>query len=217
MDTEPQEKMDDVIERAEVDHAAEQQEVAEAEQQEPVEETRVPVSVVQKERKKRQEAEARAQRAEVEATFYREQTQRRQEPEVEDETKYESMTRGEYANERQKDRFETKRELAEEMWRESNPEKAREVDENLAEFLKQRPHLGAAINAVTNRYAEAYTLMRALAPRANEPPVKKEVKKAAPGNPSGVPKAAGVNQAVDLMSMTDAEYRAWRESKRARR
>ena len=80
MDTEPQEEentIDQVIEAAvEVD----QQDQAPAEegadhQPETVEETRVPVSVVQKERRKRQEAEAERMRAQVELQFYKEQSQ----------------------------------------------------------------------------------------------------------------------------------------------
>ena len=221
MDTEPQEEnvMDQVIEAAvEVDH----QDQAPAEegadhQPEPVEEKRVPVSAVQKERKKRQEAEAERMRAQVELNFYREQMQKSQAPVEDDDTQYESLTRGEYEQKVKQDRFETKREISEDAWKSANPEKAQEVDDNLAEFLQQRPHLGAAISSVTNRYAEAYTLMKALSPKQQAAIKQRAAEKPAPGSPNGMPKAAAINQVVDVMDMNDEEYRAWRQSKKSRR
>ena len=40
--------------------------------------------------------------------------------------------------------------------------------------------------------------------------------KQAPNSPSTVPKAAGLNETVNVMAMTDAEYKEYRISKRRR-
>jgi hypothetical protein len=42
-------------------------------------------------------------------------------------------------------------------------------------------------------------------------------KREAPNAPGSVPKSSGLAEAVDVMSMTDTEYAAWRASKRKRR
>lgn len=42
-------------------------------------------------------------------------------------------------------------------------------------------------------------------------------KKDAPGNPAAIPKAAALNQAVDVMTMSDSEFAAWRQAQRKRR
>ena len=59
-------------------------------------------------------------------------------------------------------------------------------------------------------------LMEALTPKQQAALKPQSAKREAPGSPVGVPKAAGVNQAVDLMAMSDSEYTAWRASKKRR-
>jgi hypothetical protein len=178
----------------------------------------VPLSVVQKERKKRQEAEAREQRAAIELQYLKEQ-QQRQTPAApeDDEDQYESVTKREHSNSLSKTRDEIMRDVEERMWIKANPEKAEFINENLANFLKKKPNLTSAISDSTNRYEEAYLLLNALTPRQQaqlKPAVKKTV---APGSPNSVPKGAALNQAVDVMSMSDSEYREWRNSKKVRR
>jgi hypothetical protein len=43
------------------------------------------------------------------------------------------------------------------------------------------------------------------------------LKKDAPGSPTSLPKAAGMNQAVDVMAMNDTEYLAWRKAQKQHR
>lgn len=178
----------------------------------------VPLSVVQKERKKRQEAEAREQRAAIELQYLKEQQQKQTQAAPEDdEDQYESVTKREHSNSLSKTRDEIMRDVEERMWIKANPEKAEFINENLANFLKKKPNLTSAISDSTNRYEEAYLLLNALTPRQQaqlKPAVKKTV---APGSPNSVPKGAALNQAVDVMSMSDSEYREWRNSKKVRR
>jgi ribosome-binding protein aMBF1 (putative translation factor) len=144
------------------------------------------------------------------------QLKQMQEPatQEEDDSQYEPVTKAEL----KKQQAQIVRDVEEKTWIRQNPEKAEIINEKLANFLKQRPNLTAAIEAASNRYEEAWELMDKLSPRQkaalNNPPATKKV---TPNSPSGIPKAAGMNQAVDLMNMSDSEFAAWRKSKRSRR
>ncbi len=179
----------------------------------PPKEEHVPLSALQKERRKRQEVEQ-------ELRWHKEQMMRQtpSSPPEPDESLQEPTTREELGKFRKEFKKEVKREVAEEEWVKENPEKVAEINDKLQEFLKQRPNLARAIEDAPNRYEEAWTLMDALTPKQKaalrpSPMQKKE----APGNPGAVPKAAAMNQSVDVMSMTDSEFNAWRNSQRKRR
>jgi len=172
--------------------------------------TQVPLSALQKERKKRQELE-------LELQWERQRGQQHAAPAPapeEDRSKYESATREDVSRSQE----EAVRIVEERLWIKSNPEKHAYVDENLQNFLKQRPNLTTAIMSSTNRYEEAYLLMNALTPKQQQqmraPPSQK---RDAPNAPTGVPKAAALNQAVDVMSMSDSEFTAWRQAQKRRR
>lgn len=166
----------------------------------------VPLSVVQKERKKRQQIQQ-------ELEELRSSTQRQQsnQPAEEDYSKYESVTREDLS----KSQFLTVRAVREGDWQEQNPERAIEVEHQLDDFLKQRPNLRSAIEDAPNRYKEAYELMRAFGGVA-EKKAAPQVRKDAPNAPGSVPKAAGVNATMDVMNMSDQEFRDWAKSKRRR-
>jgi len=173
-------------------------------------EQNVPLSALQKERRKRQDAEA-------ELKLYREhQLKQMQAPatQEEDDSQYEPVTKAELKQQQ----VQMMRDVEEKSWIRQNPEKAEAINEKLANFLKKRPNLAAAIEAAPNRYEEAWELMDKLSPRQKaeltRPPA---TKVDAPNSPSGVPKAAAMNQAVDLMTMSDSEFAAWRKTKQSRR
>lgn len=169
---------------------------------------KVPLSALQKERKKRQELE-------MELNFERRQRQVPQQPEQEDTSKYESATRAELSQ----SQAESIRIIEERLWIRGNPDKYEKVNEYLPEFLKQRPNLATAINAAQNRYEEAFILMEALTPKQKQQlktPVQ-AAKKEAPNSPTGVPKAAALNEAVDIMNMNDNEFASWRAQQKRRK
>jgi hypothetical protein len=200
-----------------VDHQvelpAEEQESKSPSPEQPKDE-HVPLSAHLKERRKRQEIEQ-------ELRWYKEQAQRQQPAQAApepDESLQEPVIREDLGKFKQDFKKEVKREVFEDEWKKHNPEKLAEINENLQEFLKQRPHLARAIEDAPNRFEEAWTLMDALSPKqkvALRPAV--TAKKDAPGNPSGMPKAAAMNQAIDVMAMSDSEFNAWRNSQRKRR
>lgn len=172
--------------------------------------TMVPLSALQKQRQKTKELEL-----ELQWERQRKQQAVTPPPQPEDDrSKYESATREDLSRSQE----EAVRIVEERIWIKSNPEKHAYVDEHLQNFLKQRPNLTTAIMSSTNRYEEAYTLMNALTPKQQQqmrsPPVQK---RDAPNAPTGVPKAAALNQAVDVMSMSDSEFTAWRQAQKRRR
>ncbi len=169
-------------------------------------EKQVPLSALQKERKKRQELE-------MQIEWERQQRQQPEKQPEDDSHKYESATREDLGRSQQ----EAIRIIEEKLWIKANPEKYEKVNEYLPDFLKQRPNLASAINNSSNRYEEAFTLMDALTPKQQQQVKTVAIKKDAPNSPAGVPKSASLNQAVDLMNMSDSEFVSWRQSQKKRR
>ena len=185
--------------------------------QEEAREQNVPLAALQKERRKRQDAEQRNLEKDQELRMFREhQLKQMQEakPQEEDESQYEPITKAEQAKREEA----LIRNIEEKSWIRQNPEKAEVINEKLANFLTKRPNLAAAIEASSNRYEEAWDLMDKLTPKQKAALASPQtIKREAPNSPSGVPKAAAINQAVGVMSMSDSEYVEWRNSKRSRR
>lgn len=202
-DTQPE--ADQVVEQMQEDNS-DQNDSHNDNQNDSYVEKQVPLSALQKERKKRQELEMqieyeRSQRSAVAA------------PPEEDLSKYESATREDLS----RMQGEAVRMVEEKLWIKSNPEKYEKVNELLPEFLKQRPNLTRAINDATNRYEEAWTLMEALSPKQQQAIRQPVPRKEAPGNPASIPKGASLNHAVDVMTMTDTEFSKWRQEQKRRR
>lgn len=202
---EPQaEPIEQIMDHAEADANAHE----DNDQAERPEKTMVPLSALQKLRDKKRELE-------LELQWERQRNaQASQKPPEEDNSRYESATREDLSRSQEQ----AVRIIEEKLWIKQNPEKYERVNEYLPQFLKQRPNLASAIDQASNRYEEAYTLMDALTPRQQQqlraaPAPKKE----APNAPGGVPKAAALNEAVDVMGLSDSEFAAWRQSKRRQR
>ena len=208
-----QNEMEEEVVEQQMEASVDQQESRPPEQEQPREE-HVPLSAHIKERRKRQEIEQ-------ELRWYKEQAMRQQPAQAvpePDESLQEPVIREDLGKFKKDFKQEVKREFFEDQWKTQNPEKLSEINEKLQEFLKQRPHLVRAIEDAPNRFEEAWTLMDALSPKqkiALRPAA--TVKKDAPGNPAGMPKAAAMNQGIDVMIMSDSEFNAWRNSQRKRR
>lgn len=174
-----------------------EQQVEEAQKEEQM----VPLSALQKERKKRQEIEYRLQW---------EAEQRNKQPAEEYEDPYEQ-------EEKQKlQAMETRifQKLNETSWERDNPDKVEIINEKLPEFLKRKPHFIEALNRSPNRYEDAWMMMEGHieAPRRKSMPPPPPT----PQSPAAVSKAAAMNQAMDVMKMSDKEFNEWRKSKRVR-
>lgn len=175
--------------------------------------TMIPLHVAQKLREQKRELELQLQWEQQERQRLMGQQAPKQQPQEDDHSRYESATREEVRNSQE----ETVRMIEERLWIRQNREKYDYVNEHLPQFLKQRPNLASAINLAANRYEEAYQLMDALTPKQRQQLKPQPTQKPAPGAPGGVPKAAALNQAVDVMSMTDSEFAAWRKAQKQAR
>lgn len=173
--------------------------------QEGEEEKMVPLSALQKERKKKQEIERENR---ILRDYQLKQAQQ-QEP---DYSQQEPVNREELASTLQQFAKTTR----EETWRAQNPDKMEVIEEHLEDLLKQRPHLAAAIKASPNSYEEAWELVKGnIQPKRREAPPRQE--RQAPNSPAGVSKSAAMGEAIDVMKMSDAEFNAWRAAKRQHR
>ena len=225
MDTEPQEveeqPIDATLEVAEQEYEETQGEHVEPEGEidpdEPMDEEpkSVPLTALQKERRRRQEAEEKAYRAELERKILAEQYAKNEEPE-EDYSLEEPITKGEYQKGSKQSQEEIMRSVDERIWVRQNSDKAAFVDEHLEDFLRKKPNLASAISQSTNRYEEAYFLMSRLNPSHKKQERPRQERKPSPNSPSAVPKAAAMNSAVDVMSMDDEEFSRWRSEQKAR-
>jgi hypothetical protein len=203
---EPLEVMDQVMEQQEAE--PEVPESASNEQEQVHDNRHVPLSALQKERKRRQELEQ-----ELQWERQRAMQTAPQAPPEDDSSRYESATREDLS----KAQMEAVRIIEEKLWIKQNPEKYEKVNEYLPEFLKQRPNLATAIGSASNRYEEAFTLMEALTPKQQSQLKPQAQKRVAPNAPTSVPKAAALNEAVDVMAMSDAEFSKWRQAQKRRR
>jgi hypothetical protein len=206
----PHEQMDEVLEQ--VQEAPEQETHENNESHS--EKTMIPLSVAQKLREKKKELELELQWERQEKQRLQQMSmQYQQKPVEEDTSRYESATREDLS----KSQNEIVRIVEEKQWIKNNPEKFERVQELLPKFLKQRPNLASAISEAVNRYEEAYILMEALTPKQQQQISKPVIpKREAPNSPGGVPKAAAMNEAIDVMNMSDSEFSAWRNSKKRR-
>jgi hypothetical protein len=208
---EPQaEPIEQMMEQAEADSSVQEGN----DQYESTDKTMVPLSALQKAREKKRELELELQWEKQERQRLLTQ-QTATQPPKEDNSRYESATKEDLI----KSQEEAVRVVEERDWIRKNPEKFEKIEQFLPQFLKQRPNLRGAIASAANRYEEAFELMEKLTPKQqqNLREAPKPPKKEAPNSPGGVPKSAALNEAVDVMSMTDTEYRAWRETKKRRR
>lgn len=206
---EPQDTIEQIIDEA-PDAPMEAEADVDHEQQ-AYEKTMIPLSALQKVREKKKELELELQ---FEKQRNAQLTQAAQKPAEDDNSRFESATREDL----KMSQGEIIRVVEERTWIKNNAEKFEYVDQNLKNFLQQRPNLTSAIRDSANRYEEAYTLMTALSPKQQQQFTKPVTqKKEAPNSPSSVPKAAAMNESIDLMNMNDKEFADWRASKRKRR
>jgi hypothetical protein len=140
--------------------------VAEASPEVQAEQVRqVPLEALEAERRKRQDIEAQNR-------LLQDYVNRIQQPKDEPATKSEDdedlVNKRDLKQFRQKltsEEFATmKREIAEETFKEVNPEAIRQINANLKEILERKPWLAKSIEDSSNRYARAYEIVQDYAP-----------------------------------------------------
>lgn len=180
--------------------------VEQAAQEQPQERT-VPLSALEAERKKRQEAELRA--------FYAEQ-QRMQQPQPqqkdEDEDDY---TRQLKASLLSKIKEETRKEREQEFLR-RNPDAVSRIEAELPEILKKRPSLAFAIQNAENKYEEAMAIIEDYSTKRNDTQRRIEANSMKPGTPTGAAKSAKLSKSEMIANMSSQDFHQWRKGLRRR-
>jgi hypothetical protein len=175
--------------------------------EQPVQEERmVPLTALEAERKKRQEAETQAKLYEQ----YLQQQQAQPQPApVEDGD--DILTKDEY----RQNISQAKREILEESFFTSNPEAVKQINEHLPELMKNKPWIKEAVENAPNRWQRAWELVRDFTPQTAPTPQKSQdaqriVDNAQkPGSPATVGKSATASKVDHMRSMRGT--REWDE------
>lgn len=204
----------------------EQQPVSEVENKdeadEQVEQTpqQVPLEALQAERKKRQELESNFHAyKELVKRLDEQKAQAKQEPEEDEE---ELVSRRDLKAFQQnlttEQFFALKREIAEETFKESNPQAIKEINTSLKQILEQKPWLADTIEKATNRYARAYEIVQDYQPLVGAKNAqKKEAQKVIdnakkPGSPAATAKPSQLTGADYMKSIAGTnDFREYRK------
>jgi hypothetical protein len=99
-----------------------------------------------------------------------------------------------------------KREIAEESYKEANPESIKQINMHLEQIIEKRPWLADSIKAAPNRYSRAYQIVQDYAPmvqkRSSQADDAKRIVENSkkPGSPVTAGKAANMSQADNMLS-----------------
>lgn len=183
--------------------------VQEAPQEAPIEqepqEKNVPLSALEAERRKRQEAELRAE-------WYQQQQQQQPEPQ-DDEDEYTKSLKN-YAN--QVSRQQLQQHLEKDYLR-KNPECLSRIQNELKDVLQERPWLAPGIQNAENRYEAAMDLINAYAPRRADDTQKRiEENSKKPSHPQGIGKSSQMSKAEMISNMSSNDFHAYRKQMRGR-
>lgn len=181
----------------------------------------VPLEALEAERRKRQEAEAQA-RLYQELAKRAEESKTTEASEQEAEDDYEAVTRGDLKKFHQKltkEEFaEMKRDIAEETFKDTQPEAIKLINTHLKEILERKPWLADSISRAPNRYARAHEIVndympQVVAQKTQASEAKKIVENSQkPGSPAAVGKSQQLSGADYMKSIAGTnEFREYRK------
>lgn len=161
---------EEIVEQDELEVVSEQQDVDATDASEEQEgQKMVPLAAMLATRKKWQDAELRAAKAEAAQQLYQEQLNRSQETPVEEEDPRAIV---EKQHLRESNAI-TKREILESVFQDSNPEAVQKINKYLKPILEKKPWLAASVDSALNRYARAYEIVNDYLHLVEEKPVVK--------------------------------------------
>jgi hypothetical protein len=164
----------EVVEQDEPVAVSEQVDVESEEGQE--DQKMVPLAAMIATRKKWQDAELRAAKAEAAQQAYHDQLNKLQQAPVEEED-----PRAIVEKQHLKESTEmTKREILETLYQDMNPEAVQKINKYLKPILEKKPWLAASVDSAQNRYARAYEIVQDYLHMVEEKPTAK-----APNNVDG--------------------------------
>lgn len=221
--TEEQEVVESETVSESVDYDTDQNQEAEVteDQQESLDQEMVPVSALQAQRRRRQEAEQKNKMYED----YISRLEGKGEEPAQEEDPDDLVSLGQFRQEQNQ----TKRELREDLWADSNPDKVAQIETYWEELIKQRPLLHGVAKDSPNRLAAAYQLIQDYNHLLGISPTKVGKKPAEidmnarklqqntqkPGSPVGMAKTANMSRVEFLKSVQGTpQFREVREKMR---
>lgn len=174
---------------------------------EPTPVRQVPLKALENERHKRQQLEERNRLLE-EALMRQHQAETTKHNEEEDNELVNRRELRQFQERMSKEELVAmKREIAEDTYKEVNPEAIKQINLHLKEILERKPWLAGSIQEAPNRYARAYEIVQDYAPvvqakRQSAVEAQKIVENSKkPGSPVSVAKASGGSQTEYLKSI----------------
>jgi hypothetical protein len=117
----------------------------------------VPLSAMLATRKKLQEAEMRAQKAEAASQAYQQIVNARSENVAQEDDDPSALVEKKHLLE---NNAHTKRDILETLYQDMNPEAVQKINRYLKPILEQKPWLAASVDSALNRYARAYEIVQ---------------------------------------------------------
>ncbi len=117
----------------------------------------VPLSAMLATRKKLQEAELRAQKAEAASQAYQQLVNSRSENVAQEDEDPSALVEKKHLLE---NNVHTKRDILETLYQDMNPEAVQKINKYLKPILEQKPWLAASVDGALNRYARAYEIVQ---------------------------------------------------------
>lgn len=171
----------------------------------------VPLEALEAERRKRQDAEYKAQweRQQMEAALQ----QQKQQPE-EDEDEYTQQLKKYVDN----GIATATKNTIESVYVQEHPDVIERVQAELEPILQRKPWLTSVIQQAPNRWARAMEIIEDYAPKKEEPTQSKRVENAnKPGHPAQMAKTRNLSKLESLNKMNRKEFSEYRASLRGRR
>jgi hypothetical protein len=174
----------------------------------------VPLTALEAERKKRQEAEYKVQLAEQYHQQYIQQSQSTQKSQDDDEDDYTKQIKQSIRNEVNQEL----QQKMEQMYVAQNPQVVERINKELEPILKKRPRLAELIKTSENRYAAAMEIIEDYSPKLQPTETERKLEENAkkPGSPQGLGKGSKMTQQEMVRSMSSDDFHRYRRQMRGR-
>ena len=135
----------------------------------------VPLAAMLATRKKLQDAEARALKAEAAQQAYQDYLKSMQPGEKQDEVKEDPNALVERQDLHQANAL-AKRDILETLYQDMNPQAVQKINQYLKPILEKKPWLASSVDTAPNRYARAYEIVQDYIHLVEEKPLSREVR-----------------------------------------
>src|SRR6478752_863501 len=155
--------------------AVSEQSMGESVEEQQDEQKMVPLAAMLATRKKLQDAEARALKAEAAQQAYQDYLKRMQPGEKQDEVKEDPNALVERQDLHQANAL-AKRDILETLYQDMNPQAVQKINQYLKPILEKKPWLASSVDTAPNRYARAYEIVQDYIHLVEEKPLSREVR-----------------------------------------